>query len=244
MSESAPNHARLFATTLWTVVLQAGSQNSDIRKPALEQLCRTYWYPIYAHVRRRGHSPHDAQDLTQGFFASLLQHADFDALTPANGRFRSYLLGALGHYLSDQFDRARAAKRGGGRPLLSLDDANAEDRYRIEPAAADKPELEFDRRWALCVMATALEKLAAEQEKSGKAAAFGSLRRFLTDPTDNGEYEAVARELQTTPNTIAATVRRLRQRYREIVRAEIADTLRDPADADAEMRQLLAAMRP
>ena len=248
MPESSPNSSSdrpdgVFATTLWTVVVQAGHSHSTQSRPALERLCQTYWYPIYAHVRRRGFSPHDAQDLTQGFFARLLAQSPFQGLSPEKGRFRSFLLASLGNYLADERDRQDAAKRGGGQAVLSLDETVAEGRYSLEPATSTTPEKDFDRRWAAAVLDRALEVLAQEQAVAGKQPLFEHLRTFLTDATDRCDYSVAAAGLNIPANTVAVTVRRLRQRYRELVRGEIAETLVHPADVDIEMNHLLAAMR-
>jgi RNA polymerase sigma factor (sigma-70 family) len=232
-----------FATTLWTTVLRAGASESTQSRAALEHLCQGYWYPLYAHARRRGHSPHDSQDVVQGFFADLIERSPFQQLSPEKGRFRSFLLAALDHFMSDERDRRNAAKRGGGRAPLSLDEASAEGRFAHEPAGDSSPERDFDRRWALEVLERAMDALEQEQSQAGKQAMFVRLRPFLTDATDHGDYPELARELEMAPNTLAVTVRRLRQRYRELVRAAIAETVEHPADVDAEMGHLLAAMR-
>jgi RNA polymerase sigma factor (sigma-70 family) len=248
MPDATPNPSTerpdgLFTTTLWTVVVQAGSLESSQSRPALERLCQAYWYPIYAHIRRRGYSPHDAQDLTQGFFATLLARCPFQELAPEKGRFRSFLLAALGNYLSDERERNHAAKRGGGRQIFSLDETHAEARFGLEPATERTPEQDFDRHWALTVLERALDLLAREQAAAGKMKQFEKLRVFLTDTTAARDYSEVAAALNLSTNAVAVTVRRLRHRYRECVREEIADTLAQPADAEAEMRHLFEAMR-
>lgn len=182
----------LFATTLWTVVLAAGSSESTRARPALERLCRTYWYPIYAQIRRRGYASHDAQDLAQGFFAHLLARNRLHDLSPDKGRFRSFLLAALGNYLSDDRDRQQAVRRGGGQPVLSLDETAAEGRYVLEPATGATPEKDFDRRWALAVLEHALDALAREQTAAGKQYVFNRLRTFLVEATGSRDYVAVA----------------------------------------------------
>lgn len=232
-----------FATTLWTAVVQAGSGDAKDSRAALERLCQIYWYPIYAHIRRRGYSRPDAQDLAQGFFAHLLERAPFQNLSPSKGRFRSFLLTVLGHYLADERDRLQAAKRGGGEKLISLDDSAAEWRYATEKSAETTPEKEFDRRWARTVLERGLEALRLEQAAAGKERLFDAVRVFLVDVAGRQDYPAIAAELNMAANTLAVTVRRLRQRYRELIRAEIAQTLAHPADVEAEMRHLLEAMR-
>jgi RNA polymerase sigma-70 factor (ECF subfamily) len=248
MSDAAPNASTsrpdgLFATTLWTVVLKAGSAETTQARTALERLCQGYWYPLYAHARRRGHSPHDAQDLVQGFFADLIERSPFQQLSPDKGRFRSFLLAALDNFMAGEWDRRNAAKRGGGRLILSVDDPAVENRLAGEPASAASPERDFDRRWAQAVLERALDALEAEQTTAGRQATFAHLRPFLTDATDNRDYSALAKVLAMPPNTVAVTVRRLRQRYRELVRAEIAETVAEAADVEAELGHLRAAMR-
>jgi RNA polymerase sigma-70 factor (ECF subfamily) len=182
--------------------------------------------------------------LTQSFFAHLLDQNPFQELAPSKGRFRSFLLAALGNHLADELDRKQAAKRGGGRAIVSLDEAADESRYEFEPRAnIAGPEKEFDRRWALAILEKALDALGREQEVEGKRALFDRLKEFLTDPTGNCDYTEAAIQLNKPPNTIAVTVRRLRLRYRELVRAEITLTLANPADVDAEMGHFLAALR-
>jgi len=248
MPDPAPNDSTsrpdgLFATTLWTTVLRAGGTETTQARAALERLCRAYWYPLYAHARRRGHSPHDAQDIVQGFFADLIERSPFQQLSPDKGRFRSFLLAALNHFMADERDRRLAAKRGGGQITFSMDDTTAKNRFSHEPASDTSPEKDFDRCWALTVLQKALDELAEEQAAAGKESLFEKLRPFLTDATGSGDYEALSRELTVPANTLAVTVRRLRQRYRELVRAEIAETVNSPADVETEMGHLLAAMR-
>lgn len=230
----------MFATTRWTLVLAAG--DAGTAHEALEQLCRLYWFPLYAYVRRRGHDAHAAQDLTQGFFARLLERNDLAGLTREGGKFRSFLLTALNHYLTNEHERAQARKRGGGLTILSLDDGSAEDRYQHEPVHAESPDRLFERRWALALMENAVERLAEEQAAAGKGKSFAVLRPFLSREPDPGEYGRLAAELEVAPGTLAVQVHRLRERFRLLVRAAVADTVDSPLDVDAEMRHLLAAL--
>lgn len=232
-----------FVTTLWTTVLRAGSSETTRSREALERLCRRYWFPLYAHARRRGCSPHDAQDAVQGFFADLIGRSPFQALSPERGRFRSFLLVSMDRFLAGERDRQQAAKRGGGREVFSLDETSAEERLAQQASTASSPEAEFDRNWARSILQQALEALAREQHEAGKGAVFARLQPFLTDVTGKADYNEVARELGQQPNTIAVTVKRLRQRYRELVRAEIADTCGTTGEVEAEMQHLLAVMR-
>src|SRR5713101_2250946 len=167
-SQSAPEKEPWFATTHWSVVLAASQTESPQAEAALEKLCRTYWYPLYAYVRRQGHSPHDAQDLTQGFFARLLEKNWVGAADREKGKFRSFLLSLLNHYLTDERDRANAAKRGGGKVMISLDEQTAEKLFSGEPASCLSPEREFERRWATALLQQAMTRLREEFETTGK----------------------------------------------------------------------------
>jgi RNA polymerase sigma-70 factor (ECF subfamily) len=231
-----------FSTTHWSVVLAAGQTSSLQAGAALEKLCRTYWYPLYAYVRRQGQSPHDAQDLTQEFFARLLAGNYLQRVEREKGKLRSFLLAAMNHFLSDQRDRAHAAKRGGGKVLISLDEQEAEDRYQADRSTPLTPDMIFEKRWATTLLEQAFEKLRQESTASGRAERFERLKIFLEDGTDPGDYATVANELGLAANTVAAAVHRLRQRYKELVRSEVAHTVATPADVNDEMRHLLAVL--
>lgn len=218
--------------------MRAGEPDSPQSAAALETLCRTYWFPVYAEIRRHGASHTDAQDLTQEFFACLLRRGSIAWAKPDRGRFRSYLLGALDYFLLDARDRDRAAKRGGGQALLSIDGVDAEARYRIEPVTAHAPDRAFDQRWAMALLDAGLGALEAEQVAAGKAAQFARLKPFLACETEPGDYRALAAELGVKAGTIAVGVHRLRQRFRELVRREVEQTLADPADLEQEFRHL------
>ena len=241
MRESASHAA--FATTQWSLVLAAGETKSPESHEALEQLCRAYWFPLYAYLRRRGHASHDAQDLVQDCLTHLIARRAFRDVDPDKGRFRSFLIACLNHRVADAGDRNRAQKRGGGATLLALDEAQADQLYQLESRKDLGADRLFDRRWALAVLEQALERLSAEQTAAGKAPTFALLRSFLTDTAESGDYEPVAAQLRMSPNAVAATVNRLRRRYRELVRSEVAATVGQPADVEAEMQHLLAAMR-
>lgn len=232
----------MFATTRWTLVLAAGERDGAVAMEALEQLCRAYWFPLYAYVRRRGYDPHAAQDLTQGFFARLLERNDLAGLTREGGRFRSFLLTALNHFLVNEHEKSRAQKRGGGRLLLSLDETAAEDRYLHVPSHSDSPDGAFERQWALAVMEQAMARLSEEQAAAGKTADFEVLKPFLSREPDSGEYADLAASLGTAPGTLAVRVHRLRERFRAMVRAVVADTVDSPWEVEAEMRHLLRAL--
>ena len=231
-----------FTATHWSVVLAARDGTSMQAARALEKLCRTYWYPLYAYVRRKGSSAHDAQDLTQGFFAHLLQRSFLENVGPQKGKFRSFLLAALNHFLSDEWDKSRAAKRGGGQTFISLDDDNAEELYLSEPDSAITAEKIFEQRWALTLLAQALARLRDEFTAAGKTREFDQLKVFLSTPTSDGAYDAVAVDLEMPAATVAVKVHRLRQRYGELIRAEIADTVASPADLEEEMAHLFDAV--
>lgn len=210
-------------------------------REALEDLCRAYWFPLYVFVRRRGYPAEDAQDLTQSFFLRLLETGGVASADPARGRFRSYLLGALKHFLANEWQRAGARKRGGGVTTLHLDALDPESRYALEPALPRDPDAAFDREWAQETTVRALARLRAEWEARGKGALFEALRGSLT-----GEEPArseSAERLQMTEGAVKVAVHRLRQRYREILRALIAETVADPDDVEEEMRHLVAALR-
>ena len=231
-----------FATTHWSVVLAAGQSDSPQAASALEKLCRVYWLPIYSYVRQRGKPPHDALDLTQGFFALLLERNDFATANPDRGRFRSFLLTALNHFLANQHDRVMAAKRGGGNIPISLDDDTVEQRYQLEPVTDLSPDKIYERRWALAVMEQAINALSAEFADSDKSRHFELLKQFLTEEAAPGEYGPIGRELGLTEGAVAVNVHRLRQRYRELVRLEVAQTVASPLEIEDEMRHLLSLL--
>jgi RNA polymerase sigma factor (sigma-70 family) len=234
--------AQAFATTHWSVVLTAKQGSPSEAAAALEKLCRTYWYPLYAFLRREGRSPHDAQDLAQEFFARLLQGKFLENVGPQKGKFRSFLLAALKHFLCDEWDRARAEKRGGGQAFISLEAHNAEELYLLEPDASVPAEEIFERRWALTLLAQALARLREEFADVGKIREFDHLKVFLSTLTSDGAYDAVAVRLEATVDSVAVKVHRLRQRYGELIRAEIAQTVASPADIEEELRHLFNAV--
>lgn len=241
-SDHWPAGAREFTTTHWSVVLAASEGASPQAAQALEKLCRIYWFPLYAHVRRQGHRAHDAQDLVQGFFARLVRGNFLGNVSPEKGRFRSFLLAALNHFLSDEWDKARAQKRGGGQSFISLDDQNAEERYLLEAKSGAPAETIFDQRWALTLLAQALARLREEFAAAGKTREFDHLKIFLSTLTGDGGYDAVAAELAMPVATVGVKVHRLRQRYGELIRAEIAHTVASPADIEEEMEHLFDAV--
>jgi RNA polymerase sigma-70 factor (ECF subfamily) len=240
-AEPSVKASELFATTHWSVVLAAGQRDTPQAGQALEKLCQTYWYPLYAFARRQGHAPEDAQDLTQAFFERFLEKNYLKDVARERGRFRSFLLAALRHFLADQRDRTRAAKRGGRASFVPLfdDEADAEARYQGEPSRAEAVERSFDRAWAQTVMRSALRRLGAESAAAGKAAEFAALKPFLSRPPEGSEYDQVGEPFGLNARAIAMAVSRLRARYRELVRQRIADTVATPGEVEEEMRYLI-----
>jgi RNA polymerase sigma factor (sigma-70 family) len=231
----------LFTTTHWSVVLTAGRPEAPEAAAALESLCRTYWYPLYAYVRREGHNPADAQDLTQGFFAGLLARNSLLRVAPEKGKFRSFLLASMRHFLSDQRDRAQAGKRGGGAAILSLDAQEAEERYHLEPVERLDAERIFERRWAMTLLERALRRLRDESVAAGKTDTFEWLKDFVAGESDLSGGEVAAR-MGLTESAVKSILHRLRQRYRALVREEIGQTVADPAEIDEEIRYLIAVI--
>jgi RNA polymerase sigma-70 factor (ECF subfamily) len=232
-----------FATTHWSLVLAAGRGGTPASRQALAALCETYWYPLYAFVRRSGHQPEDARDLTQAFFTRLLEKDYLQAADPGRGRFRSFLLAAFRHFLSKERDRANALKRGGGRPAISLDLDAGESRYRLEPAHQLTPERVYDRRWALTLLDRAFQGLREEFARSGKGHLFDRLRVFLTGDDGPPAYRRVADECGISEGAVKVAVHRLRRRFRDSLLDEIGQTVADPGEADDELRHLFDALR-
>ena len=228
-----------FATTHWSVVLAAGHASTNGAAEALEKLCRLYWYPLYAYVRRKGYSPEDAEDLTQAFFARFLDRNYLARASQQRGRFRSFLLTSMQNFLAHEWERARAVKRGGGRTLLSWDEISGESRYALEPASDLSPDTIFDQRCAATIFQKALSELQREMAAAGNSEQFERLKRFLSTKAQTGDYAEAATALAMTPGAIGVLVHRLRQRYGELVREEIAHTVPTPAEVEEEMRYLI-----
>jgi RNA polymerase sigma-70 factor (ECF subfamily) len=239
-----PSHGGGFVTTRWTVVLAAGRGGTQESQEALASLCGAYWYPLYAFVRRLGRRPEEAQDLTQAFFARLLEKNYLRAADPGRGRFRSFLLAAFKHFLSKERERTRAQKRGGGRKHLPLDFEAGERRYSLEPAHELTAERLYEQRWALTVLDQVLARLRGEFSHGGKADLFERLKGYLTGEGAVRPYREAAAELGTTEAAFKMAVHRLRQRFREALLAEIAQTVAGPEEVDEELRHLFAAVRP
>jgi RNA polymerase sigma-70 factor (ECF subfamily) len=230
-----------FATTHWSLVLAARDRAEPGAADALASLCALYWYPLYAYVRRRGHDADAAHDLTQEFFTRLLEKDFLAAVDRGKGKFRSFLLAACTHFLANEHDRARAKKRGGGRPLLSLDAADAEGRYRAEPAGGLTPEKLFERRWALALLDQVMARLRGEFEAKDKGRLFDRLRGFLVGEKGTG-YRQAADELGLSEGAVKVAVHRLRQRYRELLHEEIGRTVAEPGQVEEEVRDLFRAL--
>jgi RNA polymerase sigma-70 factor (ECF subfamily) len=237
----APAPAGRFATTRWSLVLAAGHRSSPESDRALAALCSAYWYPLYAHARRRGLGADEAEDRTQSFFARLLEKGDLAVADRRRGRFRAFLLAAFDHFLANEWDKAHALRRGGGRPVLSLDRASAESRLGLEPAHASTPERLFDRRWALTVLDHALTRLRDESHADGKGDLFDALAPALAGDRAT-PYAALADRVGMKEGAVKVAVHRLRARAREILRQEVAETVDSPDEVDDELRQLFAAL--
>jgi RNA polymerase sigma factor (sigma-70 family) len=240
---STPSRARpVFATTRWSVVLAAGHGDSSHARDALGHLCQSYWYPLYAYARRRGHSPHDAQDLTQEFFARLLHGRWVAQADRKRGRFRTFLLSAMQHFLANEWNRAHAQKRGGQQPIASLDETSAEQRYQLEPADTSTPETLFERGWALALLNDVLQRLEEEYCREGKRDWMEVMRPALTAERSSIAYEEIARKLGMEEPAARVAVHRLRQRYRRMIETEVASTVASPDEVKEEMRHLFQAL--
>lgn len=235
---------RHFATTHWSLVSAArpGRASQSRARAALEELCRAYWYPLYAFVRSRGYSAEDAQDLTQAFFASFIEKEGFASADRERGRFRSYLLGAMKHFLANEWHRAQTQKRGGNVQFIEFDALNPEARYAGASKQSDNPELLFDREWALQIVAGALEELRDEMAKAGKSEQYEALKSGLTGQ-DELPRDQIAAKLGMSAGAVKVAVHRLRQRYRNLLRAAIAETVSNEVDLDDEMRYLIEVLR-
>jgi RNA polymerase sigma-70 factor (ECF subfamily) len=236
---ASPKSSR-FQTTHWSVVLAAGSSTPD-SPAALEELCATYWRPIYAFIRRRGHEADEARDLTQGFFAGFLERRDVEGLDPARGRFRAYLLAAVKNFIANERERERALKRGGGLKPLSLSGGD-EASLAIDPADERTPESDFERQWALALLRRAMEQLRLEQEAKGRGELFGLLKPALAGESLDGGYAAVAERLGLTTVAVKVAVHRLKKRYRALLLGEIARTVELPQEIDDELHHLFSCL--
>ena len=240
--DQLPDAGGVFATTHWSVVLAAGDAAAPQAEAALAELCRTYWYPLYAFIRRKGHSPHDAQDLTQEFFARLLEKKYLQLADRERGRFRSFLVKSLKHFLVNEWVRGQAQKRGGGQKVFSLNEAAAERSYLQQPADQLAPESLYDKQWAMTLLERAMERLGADYAAAGKRKLFEQLKSLLLAEGSGESYRHLADPLGLTEGAVKVAVHRLRQRFRDAVRSEIAQTVATPAEVDEELRCLMAAM--
>ena len=231
----------MFVTTHWSIVLAARCNDTTRARNALAKLCETYWYPLYAYVRQRGYSPHDAQDLTQEFFARLLEKKTLGAVTREKGKFRSFLLTAVNHFLVDEWKKARTQKRGGGQ-VVSLESGDAETRFGREPVDTHTPEKLFEQNWALALLDTVYGQLQREYEAGGKGALFNELKTCLAGARSSVPYAELAARLNIAENTVKTSVHRLRQRYRQLLRAEVAQTVAGPSEVEEELRCLFRAL--
>jgi RNA polymerase sigma-70 factor (ECF subfamily) len=243
LDEVTPAKQAQFTTTHWSVVLAAGQDSSPAAREALERLCRTYWYPLYAYARRQGCGPEDAEDLTQEFFARLLAHRDLESVRREKGRFRSYLMVSLKHFLINEWKRNRTGKRGGRHIFIPLDQALAEDFYSREPADTQTAEKIFERRWATTTLEHILILLEKEYAASGRARQYGCLKGFLSDEKNPRTQSEIAVELGISEGAVKQAVHRMRQRYRELLREQIAHTVAAAGDVEDELRHLIAALR-
>jgi RNA polymerase sigma-70 factor (ECF subfamily) len=241
MENSSPLTDGLFPRTRWTLVAEVRAGGSDSAR-ALDELCRLYWYPVYAYARRSGAAPADAEDLTQGFFAQLVHREKFARAEAAKGRLRSFLLNGLKHFRIDQHRRDSAQKRGGGVAPLSIEADRAEARYGREPADLEDPERLFERRWALTLLEEAFVRVETEYAAGGKRDIYLALRPFLTQPDQTDSHAAVAERLRMSAGAVQVAVHRLRKRYRSSLESVIAATLDDPAEMAAEFQHILQVL--
>lgn len=231
-----------FQTTHWSAVLTARGDDATAAHAALSSLCQTYWYPLYAFIRRRGNPPEEAADLTQAFFARLLEKDYLGDLTPGMGRFRSFLLASLKHFLANEWDKAQAQKRGGGKAVIPLDDAAAESRFRLEPADHVTPETIFERKWACTVLEQVLGRLREEFVSSERAELFDELKVFLSADQASVAYAEIGLRTGLKESTVKVAVHRMRRRFGELLRAQIANTVADPTEVEDEVRHLIAVL--
>lgn len=239
LSQEALANAAQFRTTLWTVVLTAGDRSSPHSDAALARLCQTYWLPVYAFIRKRGHPPDSAQDLTQSFFVRFLERNDAGRVRRERGRFRSFLMTSVENFLRSEHTRATRQKRGGGELPLSLDTAAAEKEFLNEPAETVTPASAFDKQWAKTLLDNAMQRLAGEYRESGKTALFEQLQSHLWGDSDSIQYDELSHRLSMSVVHLRVTAHRIRLRYKEILREEIAQTVEGPGEIDSELRYLL-----
>jgi len=241
-TNSTPADTSRFATTRWSVVLAAGSSESTRYHEAMESLCRTYWFPLYAYLRRKGHDASQAEDYVQGFFMRMLEKHSLSGVDEKPGKFRSFLLVSLKNFVANEIDHAQAQKRGGHHTILSLDLEQAERQYTSEPSHEMSPERLFERSWAIAVLEHAMIQLESEFANSDKAGLFDHLRGYLTAEPNMIPYRDVAEKLRMTEGAVKTAVYRLRNRYRDVLRAEVAQTVATKEQIDEEIRELLTVL--
>ena len=245
MDGTSSNHGELlhasgpFLTTRWSVVLRAGKGESH---DALAQLCRDYWYPLYAFVRRRGRSMEDAQDLTQAFFLHVIEGQMLTRASAGHGRFRSYLLGALQNFLANEHRREQTQKRGGGAVVVSIDEMQAEERFALEPADTMTPEMQFERSWAFALLERVCVRLGEDYAHAGRVELFQKLQPYLAGKAQMAGYDELGRELAMSASAVAVAIHRMRRRYGELLREEIAHTVASPEEVGEEIAYLLAVV--
>lgn len=233
-----------FPQTRWSVVLAARNENDAARASvALDELCRAYWFPLYVYVRRRGYSPEDAEDLTQGYFAALVERDYLAKAEREKGRLRSFLLTTLKHFLADEWSKARAQKRGGGKTALSIDAAQAEERYLLEPLDDSSPDVLYEKRWALTLLDNVLASLRQEYVASGKGETFDALQKFLTWNSAGEAYRETAAQLRMKESAVRVAIFRMRRRYGDLLREAISATVVSPDEVPAELEYLLSLLR-
>ncbi len=237
-----PEAPRVFATTRWAVVLSAGQGSSDDARHALETLCSAYWYPLYAYVRRKGHRPEAAQDLTQEFFAQLISREQFRHADRTKGKFRGFLLARLDFFLAREWTRTHRQKRGGQFSFVSMDEPAAEDRYQCEPADLETPERHYQRQWALAVLKQAMLALERECEANGKAGLFQEAKNLISGERHRMVYADISKALGLSEGAVRVAVHRLRQRYGELLREEVAQTVASADEVEEELRYLLQVL--
>ena len=240
--DQAEGAVATFATTHWSVVMQTRQENSPAGAAALETLCHTYWYPLYAYCRRQGHTPSDGEDLTQQFFAVFLAKNSFAVATPGRGRFRNFLLASFKNFLANDHQRSQTVKRGGGLAFVSWDELEPELSYQKEPSSGFTPEKLYDQAWAFRLLDRAMSSLRSDYTASGKSGVFEALQIFLTGEETEITYKEIGAKLQMSESAIKMAVSRLRQRYGQLLRQEIAHTVADEAGVEDELRHLIGAM--
>jgi RNA polymerase sigma factor (sigma-70 family) len=241
-SETATRQSDIFVTTRWTVVLHAGRKSSPHSDRALGELCQTYWYPLYAFVRRKGHAREDAEDLVQAFFEKFLAKNYLEGLSAERGKFRAFLLVALKHFLANEWDKSQRQKRGGGVTHLSLDWQSADERFKLEPPNIASPDRIYDREWALALLERVIMRLRDECISDGKSQLFEQAKGYLMVGEQAIPYATAAKALNLDEGAVRVAVHRLRQRYRARLRDEIAQTLDDPTQVTEELKSLQAAL--